>query len=213
MAWGLLRPGSATAGGAGQPLRRRRGRAAPNGHRRRRRRAASQPYRAGPRSAGSRPPRARRRRGGRGARRCRAAIHRLATSRGGSCPQAQHRGRQGRSVDCEAGRRDWSRGRSGPGRGRESGTGKRAADGLLEGCDGLLAVGQVVERLPRIPRRVAARPADQDIGPAIAHLELEQLLHLMFCGTVRSCHGGGGEVGGRRRDGLGDGGTGGDAPR
>ena len=94
MAGGLLRPGSATSGGGGQPLRRRRGRAAPNGHRRRRRRAASQPNRAGPRSAGSRPgpPRARRRSGGRGARRCRAAIYQLATSRAG--PSHQRRDRQ-----------------------------------------------------------------------------------------------------------------------
>jgi hypothetical protein len=47
----------------------------------------------------------------------------------------------------------------------------------FEGGDGLLAVGQVIQRLPRVARRVAAGSPHQGMGPAVAHLELEQLRH------------------------------------
>ena len=44
------------------------------------------------------------------------------------------------------------------------------------GRAGSVAVGQVVERLPRVARRVKAYPAHQHVGPDIMHLELEQVI-------------------------------------
>ena len=64
--------------------------------------------------------------------------------------------------DGEAGERRWRRRRAGEGR-----TGR-----LLKGSKGVLAVGQVVERLPRVARRVQAQPwacpAPLYVRPAIA---------------------------------------------
>ena len=76
-----------------------------------------------------------------------------------------------RRIDREGCRRD-RRGRAGVAGERQRGrrrAGKRAAGRLLEGGDGL-AVGQVVQ----------ACPAHQHVGPAVAHLELEQLVHLVL---------------------------------
>ena len=38
----------------------------------------------------------------------------------------------------------------------------------------------------RVARRVMPRPANQHVGPAPAHLELEQLLHLVLRPAVRT---------------------------
>jgi hypothetical protein len=59
------------------------------------------------------------------------------------------------------------------------------ASRALEGGNGFLAVGQVFQRLPRVTRRVAAGPPHPDVGPAVAHLELEQLRHLVLRRSVR----------------------------
>ena len=55
-------------------------------------------------------------------------------------------------------------------------TGERSDGRLLEGCDGGLIVGQVVERLLNLARRVETHPAHQQVEPAVAHLGLEQVL-------------------------------------
>jgi len=47
------------------------------------------------------------------------------------------------------------------------------AAGPLEVADGLFAVGQVFQGLPRIPRRVEPSPADQHLGAAGADSKLE----------------------------------------
>ena len=63
-------------------------------------------------------------------------------------------------------------------RGRAAGSCHR-----LEGSNGELTVSQVVELLPRVgcvARHVEARPENQHVKPAVAHLELEQLLHLVL---------------------------------
>ena len=74
------------------------------------------------------------------------------------------------------------------GRGRNRGRLCRAAGRVseLEGGDGCLrvAVGQVVELLSRIARRVKACPEHQHIGPAVAHLELVQLMRLVLWHVV-----------------------------
>ena len=55
--------------------------------------------------------------------------------------------------------------------------GEGAFGSLLEGRSGILAFGQVVERLPRVARRVQACPVHQYIRQAIDdHLELEHRL-------------------------------------
>ena len=61
---------------------------------------------------------------------------------------------------------------------------------VLKGGDGFLVVGQVVERLPHVARRIKACPAYQHVGPAVAHLELEKLLHLVLGITVTVGYGG-----------------------
>ena len=56
--------------------------------------------------------------------------------------------------------------RSRGGRCRRRGeAGQRSAGRLFEGGNRGLAVGQVVERLPRVARRVEARPAHQHVRP------------------------------------------------
>ncbi len=87
------------------------------------------------------------------------------------------------------------------GRGR---TGKAASGCLVEGGHGLLALGQLVERLPRVPRRVAARPAHQHVGPAVAQLEQQQPLHLVLWPAMCAWAGAGrrGHPGGRGGDGC-----------
>ena len=54
------------------------------------------------------------------------------------------------------------------------------AAGPLEVADGLFAVGQVFQGLPRIPRRVEPSPADQHLGPAGADSKLEDPGHLVL---------------------------------
>jgi hypothetical protein len=103
------------------------------------------------------------------------------------------------TVDGEARRRPVRSGQGAPqhepvGQGRG---GELPTSGLLEGDDGLLAVGEVVERLSRIARRVAARPADQHVRPAVAHLKLKQLLNLVLWPAVLARDGGGAR---RRRE-------------
>ena len=61
-----------------------------------------------------------------------------------------------RQVHCETCRRN-RRLRGGGGGRRRRAAGQRATGGPLEGCDGLLAVRQVVERLPRVAGRVVPR--------------------------------------------------------
>ena len=65
-------------------------------------------------------------------------------------------------------------------------SGKGATGCLLEGSNGVLAVGQVVKRLPRVARRVQACPAHKHVLPAIEQFELEQLLHLVLGHAVRA---------------------------
>ena len=48
---------------------------------------------------------------------------------------------------------------------RRGEAGQRSAGRLFEGGNRGLAVGQVVERLPRVARRVEARPAHQHVRP------------------------------------------------
>ena len=64
-------------------------------------------------------------------------------------------------------------------------SGKGATIRLLEGSNGVLAVGQLVERLPRVALRVQACPAHKYVRQATAHFKLEQLLHLMLWHAVR----------------------------
>jgi hypothetical protein len=84
------------------------------------------------------------------------------------------------------------RGGSGGGRWERGGARKGVSTGscLLEGSDRLLAVGQVVQRLPgpRVAQRVAASPFHQHVGPAITHLEpaREQLRHFVL-GLLWQC--------------------------
>ena len=49
-----------------------------------------------------------------------------------------------------------------------------------------LAVGQVVERLPRVARRIHACPAHKYVRPVIVNFKLEQLLHLVLGHAVRA---------------------------
>ena len=99
-----------------------------------------------------------------------------------------------RSVDGESGRGNGSWGRPGQGRWSKRRAREGPAGSLLEGGDGLRAVSQVVQRLPRVAGgvRVAASPADQNVGSAVAHLELEKFLHLVLQLPVGPNHGWGG---------------------
>ena len=154
-------------------------REAPSGSRRRRRREACPPCRAAPTSSGCRPPLARRRSAGRGERQCRAASHLWATSRaprspGGAASTVKPVGRivgGATAVPVSVG---------------GGCAGRGGSNCLLGGGDGILAVGQVVERLTRVARCVQACPAHQYVRPAVVHLELGQLLHLVLWHAFRA---------------------------
>ena len=98
-----------------------------------------------------------------------------------------------RRLDRKACRRD-RRWRAGGAEERRR-AGEGAPGRLLEGGNGGLrfAVGQVVERLPRVARSIKACPANQHVRPPVPHLELEleQLLPLVL-GTLSGQAAGGG---------------------
>jgi hypothetical protein len=56
----------------------------------------------------------------------------------------------------------------------------RPKEGAAGRGDGLLAVGQILQRLPCVAQRIAASPPHQDVGPAVAHFKIERLRHLML---------------------------------
>ena len=88
---------------------------------------------------------------------------------------AHHRSAQvagRRRLDREASRRDLGWRDGGAGRRWRRRSGKGATGRLLEGSNGVLAVGQVVKWLPRVARRVQAGPAHKYVRPAIRILNL-----------------------------------------
>jgi len=101
-------------------------------------------------------------------------------------PRARAPGGGAMSTVKPAGGMGGGGGSGGGGRRRRGGPGKDAPGGPLEGGDRLGAIGEVVQRLPCVAGRVAARPAHQDVGPAVAHLQTQQLLHLVLLPTVRT---------------------------
>jgi hypothetical protein len=65
-----------------------------------------------------------------------------------------------------------------------------ASSGQLVGHDGLRAVGQVVQRLPCVARRIAARTLYQPehVRTATAHLQQQHLLHLVLLPAICAEH-------------------------